>query len=266
MATTASSLLLLYGFFRNKIPKTYSSELVDTLSGGTQSITSGFLRISVATLIAIDVGYVIASWNRIPVSLVICSGALFLLIAYLAALNHKISLNGERKGLKSIAKEINWDIVLFMLGIFLTVQGLKQAGVVENLASILTQATLLPNVLGVLAPSLIVTIGASFMNNWPMTILGLMAIEQAVATLSLGGQALTSLIFSNIIGNNLGPHFFPLGSLAIIMWLETMRKKGVRINLKDYLKIGSVLSLAEVLIASTILWIELNILGFQLLI
>jgi len=156
--------------------------------------------------------------------------------------------------------------VLFMVGIFLVVQGLKQAGVVENLASILTQATLLPNVVGVLAPSLIVTIGASFINNWPMTILGLMAIEQAVATLGLSGQALTSLIFSNIIGNNLGPHFFPLGSLAIIMWLETMRKKGVRISLKDYLKIGSVLSLAEVLIASTILWIELNILGFQLLI
>ena len=104
------------------------------------------------------------------------------------------------------------------------------------------------------------------MNNWSMTILGLMAIEQAVATLGLSGQALTSLIFSNIIGNNLGPHFFPLGSLAIIMWLETMRKKGVRISLKDYLKIGSVLSLAEVLIASTILWIELNILSFQLLI
>jgi len=266
IATTASSLLLLYGFFRNKIPKTYSSELVDTLANGTQSITSGFLRISAATLIAIDVGYVIASWNRIPVSLVICSGALFLLIAYLATLNHKISLNGERKGLKSIAREINWDIVLFMLGIFLVVQGLKQAGVVENLASILTQATLLPNILGVLAPSLIVTIGASFMNNWPMTILGLMAIEQAIAALSLSGQSLTSLIFSNIIGNNLGPHFFPLGSLAIIMWLETMRKKGVRISLKDYLKIGSVLSLAEVLIASTILWIELNILGFQLLI
>ena len=266
IATIVSSLLLLYRFFRNKIPKAYSSELVNTLADGTRSIPSGFLRISAATLIAIDVGYVIASWNRIPVSLVICSGALFLLNAYLATLNHKISLNGERKGLKCIAKEINWDIVLFMVGIFLVVQGLKQAGVVENLASILTQATLLPNVLGVLAPSLIVTIGASFMNNWPMTILGLLAIEQAVATLGLSGQALTSLIFSNIIGNNLGPHFFPLGSLAIIMWLETMRKKGVRISLKDYLKIGSVLSLAEVLIASTILWIELNILGFQLLI
>lgn len=264
IATTASSLLLLYGFFRNKIPKTYSSELVNTLAGGTQSITPGFLRISAATLFAIDLGYFVASWTRVPVSLVICSGALFLLVAHWATLNHAVSLNGERRGLHRIAKEINWDIVLFMVSIFLVVQGLRQAGLVEFLASVLAKSSLLPNVFGVLAPSLVVTVGASFMNNWPMTILGLMAIKQAAATFSLSGQALTGLVFSNIIGNNLGPHFFPLGSLAIIMWLETMRRKGVRIGLKDYLKVGAILSIVEVVIASTVLWIELSLLGFRL--
>ncbi len=121
-----------------------------------------------------------------------------------------------------------------------------------------------PSVLGVLAPSLVVTVGASFMNNWPMTILGLMAIRQAVGASGLSGQALTGLIFSNVIGNNLGPHFFPLGSLAILMWLETMRRKGVKISLKDYLKVGAVLSIAEVAIASAVLWAELSVFGFQL--
>jgi arsenical pump membrane protein len=102
------------------------------------------------------------------------------------------------------------------------------------------------------------------MNNWPMTILGLFSIKQAVVTAGIGGQALTSLIFSNIIGNNLGPHFFPLGSLAILMWLETMRRKGVTISLKDYLKVGAVLSIVEVAIASIVLWLELSLFGFHL--
>ena len=101
------------------------------------------------------------------------------------------------------------------------------------------------------------------MNNWPMTILGLLSIKQAVVAAGLGGQALTGLIFSNVIGNNLGPHFFPLGSLAILMWLEVMRRKGVKISLKDYLKVGAVLSIVEVAIASLVLWIELS-LGFSL--
>jgi len=80
----------------------------------------------------------------------------------------------------------------------------------------------------------------------------------------VGASGLTGLIFSNIIENNLGPHFFPLGSLAILMWLDTMRRKGVKISLKDYLKVGAVLSIAEVAIASVVLWIELSIFGFRL--
>ena len=120
-----------------------------------------------------------------------------------------------------------------------------------------------PSFLGVFAPSMVVTVGASFMNNWPMTILGLLSIRHAVVVAGLGGQVLTGLVFSNVIGNNLGPHFFPLGSLAILMWLEIMRKKGVKISLRDYLKVGAVISIAEVAIASFVLWLELN-LGFGL--
>jgi arsenical pump membrane protein len=72
------------------------------------------------------------------------------------------------------------------------------------------------------------------------------------------------LVFSNIIGNNLGPHFFPLGSLAILMWLEIMRRKGVSISLKEYLKVGATLSIAQVAIASAVLWLELSAFGFKL--
>jgi arsenical pump membrane protein len=97
------------------------------------------------------------------------------------------------------------------------------------------------------------------MNNWPMTILGILSIQHIGAS----GSDLTGLIFSNIIGNNLGPHFFPLGSLAIVIWLETMKRKGVNITLREYLKVGSVLSIVQVAIASVVLWLELMA-GFKL--
>jgi arsenical pump membrane protein len=264
VATIASSLLLVYVYFRKKIPKAYDVKLVDILANGTQSIAPRLLKVSIATLIAIDVGYILASWSRVPVSLVICSGALFLLIVYWTSLHNTVPFNGERKGLKTLAREINWDIVLFMLSIFLVVQGLKNAGITELLASAFMTTSAFPSVLAVLVPSLVVTVGASFMNNWPMTILGLLSIKQTIAAASLSGQALTGLVFSNVIGNNLGPHFFPLGSLAILMWLETMRRKGVKISLKDYLKVGAVLSIAEVAIASAVLWAELSFFGFRL--
>ncbi|MEM2098941.1 MAG: ArsB/NhaD family transporter [Candidatus Bathyarchaeia archaeon] len=260
--TIASSLLLVYVFFKKSVPKAYSVDLVDALIGGTQPIKPLLLKVSVATLVAIDIGYVLASLKRLPVSFVICTGAGFLLAVYRLSLNRAAYFKQERKGLKSLAREINWDMVVFMVSIFLVVQGLQKTGITVFLADAFAKTVALPSVFSVLIPSLIVTVGASCMNNWPMTMLGLLSIRHATARLST--PALTSLIFSNIIGNNLGPHFFPLGSLAILMWLETMRRKGVDIRLKDYLKVGSVVSIVEVAIASTVLWLELSVFGFSL--
>jgi arsenical pump membrane protein len=223
-ATIISSLFLVYAFFRKKIPKSYSTELVEALNAGGQTITPPLLRVCIATLIAIDIGYVLSSLNRIPVSIIICIGALFLLGVYITTSNRSSILKEERKGVKGIAKDVNWDILLFMISIFLVVQGLRHTGAVEFFAYLFIKALALPQFMSVLAPSIIVTVGASIMNNWPMTILGLLSIRQTANSANLNMQSTTSLVFSNIIGNNLGPHFFPLGSLAILMWLETMRR------------------------------------------
>ncbi len=261
VAVTLVSLLLFYLFFRKQIPKAYDMEAADALTAGKPVISPFLLRVSLAALVAIDVGYVLTSLNRFPVSIVICSGAAFLVVVYWFSLKWNGSVNGQKKGLIGLAKDINWDIVLFMFSIFLVVQGLETAGVTNLLASVLLATSKFPSVLGIFAPSMVITVGASFMNNWPMTILGLLSIQHIGAT----GTALTGLIFSNIIGNNLGPHFFPLGSLAIVIWLETMKRKGVTISLKEYLKIGAVLSIAQVAIASTVLWAELSM-GLHLIV
>ncbi len=223
-------------------------------------ISTNLLRVCIATLVAIDAGYVLTSLARVPVSFVIVSGSVFLAAVYWIILKQQGSVNGRKKELVGLARDMNWDIVLFMLSIFIVVQGLNTAGVTNFLASMLSKTSTSPSFFGVFAPSMVVTVGASFMNNWPMTILGLLSIKQVTAN----GSILTSLVFSNVIGNNLGPHFFPLGSLAILMWMETMRRKGVNIRLRDYLKVGSVLSIVEVGIASLILWFEIGVFGFKL--
>jgi arsenical pump membrane protein len=260
VATILSSLLLFYLFFRKQIPTAYDMESTDSLTAGKAAISPLLLKISLATLVSIDVGYVLTSLNRFPVSRVIGSGAVFLVTVYWFTLKRKGSVNGEKKGLRGLAKNISWDIVLFMFSIFIVVQGLETAGITNLLASALVATSKLPSALGIFGPSMVVTIGASFMNNWPMTILGLLSIQHIGAT----GSALTGLIFSNIIGNNLGPHFFPLGSLAIVIWLETMKRKGVTISLKEYLKVGATLSIAQVAVASVVLWAELSV-GFHFL-
>lgn len=258
VATITTSILIVYLFFRKGIPKAYNPAAADQLTQGKQVISPALLRICFGVLVAVDVGYVLTSLWRLPVSLVICSGAAFLGAVYWASLKRE-NVTGEKKGLLGLVREINWDILLFMLCICLVVQGLETVGVTNIVASALQASSQLPAFLGIFGPSMVVTVGASFLNNWPMTILGLLSIQH----LGASGTQLTGLVFSNVIGNNLGPHFFPLGSLAILMWLETMRRRGVNISLKQYLKVGAVVSVVEVAVASLVLWAELSV-GFTL--
>jgi arsenical pump membrane protein len=264
VATIALSMVVVYLFFRSKIPRSFSPSLIDTLIVDGAVITPVQLRLSVATLVAVDALYVVSSLNRVPVSFVICGGALLLLVIYLWTDRRRFALKEERRGLPYIARRINWDILAFMLGIFLVVQGLRHAGAVTLFSGLFVWCLGLPGLLKVLAPSLIVTVSASAMNNWPMTMLGLLSVEDAMVTLGLNAADSTVLIFSNIIGNNLGPHFFPIGSLAILMWLNTMKAKGLVISLRDYLRVGSVLSILEVVTASIILWVEVEFLHLAL--
>jgi len=262
VVTVVQSVLVVYLFFRRRIPRTFAVEAVEDLI--KTSPKPMHLRTSIVTLIAIDVGYVLTSLIRVPVSFVIFSGAVFLLTLYALTYKGNHTLTGVENGPLQVLRKVNWDILFFMIAIFLVVQGLRHAGAIDFFAALFLASLNLPGVLSVLVPSLIVTVGASAMNNWPMTMLGLLSVEQAISTAGLGAQASTSLIFANIIGNNLGPHFFPLGSLAILMWLGTMRRKGLEISLREYLKVGSVLSLLEVVTASTILWLEQTFLQITL--
>jgi arsenical pump membrane protein len=256
VVTVILSIMVVYLFFRKRIPKTYSAATVEELYRNNPRPM--WLRTSMATLVVIDAGYVIASFNRIPVSIVICAGGFFLLALYgISYRKHNPSNTEEKRGVLHVLRKVNWDILIFMIAIFLVVQGLRNAGAVTFYATLFVNALALPSVLSVLVPSLIVTVSASAMNNWPMTMLGLLSIQEAIVVNGLSAHASTSLIFANIIGNNLGPHFFPLGSLAILMWLGTMRRKGLTIRLIDYLKVGSILSIVEVATASLILWLEL---------
>lgn len=153
-----------------------------------------------------------------------------------------------------VTRSVNWDIFLFMIRIFLVITGLRNAGLVEFLA----QALLLFKddlLLTVLFVSGLVTVLASVMNNWSMTMIGIVAIGELRGRVSDG--VCTALVFGNVIGNNLGPRVTPLGSLAMLMWFATMSRKGVSVSYWTFLKVGSVLSIFQILFAALTLYVEL---------
>ncbi len=80
LVTIVQTMLFLYLFYRRSIPREYSVDAIDELI--RESPNPPFLRVIFATLFAINVGYIIASFNRVPVSFVILTGAVFLFVLY----------------------------------------------------------------------------------------------------------------------------------------------------------------------------------------
>jgi arsenical pump membrane protein len=90
---------------------------------------------------------------------------------------------------------------------------------------------------------------AAGMNNMPSVMLGALSIS------SIHGGS--SLIYANVIGNDIGPKFTPIGSLATLLWIYTLnRKKGITISYAYYMKVGFIIALPVLTLTLLSLWME----------
>ena len=127
-----------------------------------------------------------------------------------------------------------WQVVIFSLGMYLVVYGLRNAGLTDHLAALLDR-TAQGGVWGAaFGTGIIAAVLSSVMNNMPTVLVGALSIDAAHAT----GAIKEAMIYANVIGCDLGPKLTPIGSLATLLWLHVLGQKGVRIGWGYYFRVG----------------------------
>lgn len=186
--------------------------------------------LSLALMVLVFLSYpVVALWGG-PVWAVSVVGAS---LAWLLARAARVAPT------RQLVRHVSLDILLFLWGVFVVVGGLREVGVVDSLSSIYRTAPA-----GSLQHTLLVgslsALGSAVIDNHPMAILNLMALEGAEGPRPL---------LAALIGGDLGPRLLPIGSLAGLLWFALLRRRDVEVPIGTFVKVG-VISLVPSLLAA----------------
>lgn len=216
------SIIFLWLILRKDIPKDIDISLLKEPKSVIKNMNLFYFSwIFLGVLLA---GYFVGDAYNLPISIFALGGAtVFLIIATLS----------KAVKPKEIIKTAPWQVVWFSIGLYIVVYGLKNAGLTDYLTIVLKDLSLRGDTIAVLGTGFIAAFLSAIMNNMPTIMI------MDIALHDIGNQA---MIYANIVGCNLGPKMTPFGSLATLLWLHVLAKKGVKISFAQYSKFGLIIT------------------------
>ncbi len=144
---------------------------------------------------------------------------------------------------RKLLGHVSLDILVFLWGVFLVVAGLRNVGVIDRLAALYHLApdgsALKLGLVGSTA-----ALGSALVDNHPMSILNMLA---------LGAHGQSRTLLAALAGGDIGPRLLPIGSLAGLLWMNLLRRAGVRITLGRFVRLGTLVLLPTLTVSLLLL-------------
>ena len=162
--------------------------------------------------------------------------------------------NGEV--VKLVLGEFDKDTVLLLFGLFIVIEGIKSAGVIDAVAQLFFKVSgdnpfLLYTII-VFAS----VIFSAFIDNIPYVATMLPVVQSIAALMGLPAYV---FYFGLLTGATLGGNLTPIGASANIAAIGILRKNGETVSTKDFLKIGVPFTLSAVLVGYAFIWLAWGI-------
>lgn len=221
LSTTAVVAVLLWRW-RSELRARLSIEPADASDAG---------RRVVALLIAATVGaYLVALESGWPVGIVAVVGACALVVT------QWVRGYGSPRDLRG---DVAWGVLPLLAGLVVVVTAVEHAGLAEVLAGVLTQ---LPDGgLGAASAAVGSSALSNLMNNLPVALIAARGVAQTPVDQNVIGGL--------FVGIDVGPNFMAFGSLATLLWIVILRRRGVDMSALAYAR-ESVAPAAAALVAA----------------
>lgn len=244
LASVAASLLVLLLYFKASIPARYAVAQVRLPSEAIRDRATFNAGWVVAVLLL--AGFFVLEPLGVPVSVVAAVGSVVLLV---------VAGRGTAISTRKVLAGAPWQIVIFSLGMYLVVYGLRNAGLTTHMATLLNVFAQGGVWAAALGTGMLSALLSSVLNNMPAVLVGALSIDASSAQ----GAVREAMVYANVIGCDLGPKITPIGSLATLLWLHVLASKGIRITWAYYFQVGLLLTVPVLLVALAALALRLSV-------
>ena len=232
LVSGAIALIFLYLVFKNKLGEPINATYEDFKISDKLSLSVGIVHLFVCTLFLAIGSYInIEMWL---VSLV-CAISLLLFTVILSIIRKQIP-----KDTISCLKRAPWELVPFIISMFVIVESLNTCGVTDIIF------TALEGFSPVWSYGVTSFFAANLINNIPMSVL---------YSSILSGGASEIAVYATVVGSNLGACLTPIGALAGIMWSGILKTHGLKFGYLNFLKLGITVAIPALIAALGMLYL-----------
>lgn len=149
-------------------------------------------------------------------------------------------------------KRLDWDTTFFLMGVFVLVGSLTEAGWTDVLAGRLSRLIGGHVPAGFALIVLLTTLCSGFIDNVPFLAAMLPVTIQVAARLDMDP---TLFLFGLLLGASVGGNITPIGASANIVTIGLLKKHGHHVGFGEFIRIGLPFTIVSVAAASVALWL-----------
>ena len=180
------------------------------------------------------------------------SGILCFTIGTLGLIWYAFFHKGSPKEVYEILKKLDWETVLFLIGIFIVVGSISKAGILEDISKLFIDAFGNNVLASFFAITFVSMLLSGFIDNVPYIVLMLPVVKNLAIFLGTNEFLLYSGL---LVGSCLGGNITPFGASTNIVAVGILKKEGYETKFSDFVKIGLPFTILATLAAASLAWI-----------